>query len=113
MSRHKPCRLAIYSAGAHTRWLEKITADAGPAAPEVRAVIDDTPPAQATFWGLLPMKPEDLDPTSVDAVFISTDRPIHAKLAEKCRQIWQNRLPVIDPYEGFMAGPYHKDNFQP
>ncbi len=102
----EPLRLAVYGAGDHSRWLEKIVRNT-PHRPIVAAVLDDQPQPEAHFWKRQAIRPEELDPSTVDAIVISSDT--HAeKIKARCAELFKDRFQVIHLYEGLPPGPYPK-----
>jgi len=100
-----PLPIAIFGAGAHSRWLECITGGVTPA-PRVVAVLDDHPGAES-FWGVRPARPETWDTAPAAAILISSDT-CPARLRERCQAVFGDRLSIIALYSGFPPGPYPK-----
>ncbi|MBI4720335.1 MAG: hypothetical protein HY770_03750, partial [Chitinivibrionia bacterium] len=99
-------RIALYGAGAHTQWLEAITADlTGPR--NVLLLDDRGAAAPATFRGLIPIRPEELPLHSVDLVVVSSDTH-NRHMAAKLASLYGAQIPIIDPYSEWPQGPYPK-----
>lgn len=106
--RDRNLKVAIYGAGLHTRWMDKILAvDDKSNGPEVVAILDDKPNESVSFFGKTPVNAETFDPSSVDAVIMSSDVK-NKEMTKKCRDRWGDRVEIIDLYENFPPGPYLK-----
>ncbi len=105
----QPLRIAVFGAGAHTEWLERITRDVQPA-PRVTALLDDRGAAAPVRFGLSAIRPEQLDPATVAGVLLSSDTVAEAMLT-RCRALYPPDLRIIRLYQGFPPGPYPKDYF--
>lgn len=98
-------RVAIYGAGKHTRWLEWVLRQED--AIEIIAVLDDRANSNTVFFGKPLILPTDFDPSTVDAIILSSDC-IQDKLAGRCRELYGNDIKLINLYEGLPPGPYAK-----
>lgn len=103
-----PWRIAIFGAGSHTAWLNKIVTQIKPdSAPVVKAVLDENPQPERRFWGLAPVKPEAFDPAGVDAILLSSD--VFAEtMKTKLQNIYGNKVVYLNMYENLPPGPYPK-----
>ena len=97
-------RLAVFGAGAHTRWLLSITSDLPRA--HVRCVVDDDPKT-ATLYGYPVRTADEVDSATVDIVLISSDR-WESRLADRARQVWGDCVEIVRLYAGLPEGPYDK-----
>lgn len=97
-------RIAVFGAGKHTQWLEKTME--GLDLPVV-AVLDDEPNVQKVFFGKSPVKAANFDPTTVDAILLSTDC-MQPQMTTRCRELYNDKIKLIDLYEGLPSGPYKK-----
>ncbi len=105
----RPLRLAVFGAGRHTEWLERMV-HALPVQPVVAALLDDHAGAAPVRFGRFAIRPEELDPSTVDAIFLSTDT-IGDVLEARCRALFGNGVRILRLYSGFPPGPYPKDYF--
>ena len=97
--------IAIFGAGAHTLWLERIVDKIN--GPNIVAILDDNPSPEVTYWGLKPMTPEKLMPYSVDAIILSSDTHIE-EMQSRCEHLFGHELQTVNLYEGLPPGPYVK-----
>lgn len=102
-----PLRLAIFGAGAHTQWLADITATGATPQPKLTAILDDRAVAAPAGWAIPVIKPEDLNPSDVDAILLSSDTTTEA-MRSCCLRLFGNRVRTIDLYEALPPGPYAK-----
>lgn len=99
-------RVALFGAGKHTVWLERILEDAE-GIPQIVAVLDDRADNQRTFFGL-PVTPADrFDSSTVDAVLLSSDSS-QAQMEKRCRALYGDNVRFVNLYEGLPPGPYAK-----
>ena len=103
----KPLRAAVFGAGAHTRWLHGLVVPRGIRGPEVVALLDDRPEPDARYWDLEPQPSDQLDPSSVDMVVLSSDT-CAAALATRCSELFGDAVDTFDFYEGLPTGPFFK-----
>ena len=94
--------IAIFGGGAHTKWLFSATRDIDDG-PNVVAVLDESP-AHDSIEGVPVVELSEM-PDRVEAVLVSSDS-IEAKLAARVRQVFADRVAVIEPYEGIDPGPF-------
>ena len=104
----QPLRVLIFGAGLHTQWLYGLVSNQKPA-PVVVAVIDDNP-TDFLQWGMKAIRPEEVDAKEVDAVVLSTDC-IQEKLEKRAREVFKDKLKIIDLYKGLPPGPYPKHEY--
>lgn len=105
-----PMRIAIYGIGSHTEWLHNNAAQTHEQGPEVKALIDDKALC-SSYWGLFPVKLEELNIDNIDAIVISTD-VYNAELRMKCKNRFGEKIKIIDFYEALhKRGPYLKTNW--
>ncbi len=101
------CRVAVFGAGDHTRWLYSIVARTT-GGPKVVAVLDDSPEDKPCYWGCRPIKPDVWEHSLSDIVVISSDTA-GDQIKRRCLDLFGRNICVIDLYEGFPAGPYPKN----
>lgn len=101
-------RIAIFGAGAHTRWLESVVKTIE--GPVVCAVLDDKPEGSDLFWDLRTIHTNALRPEDVDCLLISSDT-VNSFLTKKGTEIFGGKIKVLDLYEGLPQGPYPKKTF--
>ncbi len=102
----RPQRIAVYGAGRHSAWLERVTRHV-PHRPDVVALLDDRPDPRVALWNRQAFRPEELDPGLIEAVLISTDTRA-AELKRRCLALFGGAIDLIDLYDGFPEGPYPK-----
>ena len=104
-----PLKIAIFGAGQHTNWLNSYLEYAcdNIKGPEVVAILDDSPNSEAKFWGMGTTTCADFDPSSADAILISSDSSNY-KMAQICHERFGEKIKIIDLYEGLPVGPYPK-----
>lgn len=100
--------MAVFGAGAHTRWLLSVTADLP--APPIECIIDDDP-VDESIQGIPVRRPEDVDVASLGLVLVSSDR-WETELTDRCRRLWGDRVELVRLYEGLPTGPYDKSDDQ-
>lgn len=104
-------RIAIYGAGAHTRWLMDVLAKSGAYPddmPVISAIMDDNAEKCQPIAGMSIQKPEDVDLRVVDAIVLSSDC-FQPKMRERLKGLFNGHTPPMqDLYEGLPAGPYVK-----
>lgn len=99
--------IALYGAGQHTTWLERILQGYGDG-PKVMAVLDDHPEEKGVLFGCRVESPEHFDPSGVSAIVLSSD--CHQQsMMERCRALYGAEVPCVDLYEGLPPGPYEKE----
>lgn len=101
-------KVALYGAGKHTDWLAHTVAGCSPA-PSIVAVLDDGPPRGCGHFGVrMTSQPEShREQPPFDAVLTSTDVPANAaRMRDKARKIYGNKVKVFDLYEGCPPGQY-------
>lgn len=99
-------RLALFGAGAHTRWLLSVTADLPPL--RIPCLLDDNP-AEDSLGDIPIRRPADIDVDSFDVILISSDR-WEAELAARVKELWGGRYEVVRLYEDVPRGPYDKSD---
>jgi len=105
----KPMKVGIYGGGSHTEWIFKNASRCAVQGPEVKALIDDNFLC-ASYWGLFPVKLDELNIEGIDAIIISTD-VYNRKLWEKCKEKFNGKIQIIDFYENMPRGPYPKTDW--
>lgn len=98
-------KVALFGAGAHTRWLLEIIKDV--AGPGIAVILDDNA-AENQFIEKIPVIKPGLEHKNFDAVVLSTDAH-QAAFIERCRELWGDTVKLIDLYEGLPPGPYPKN----
>ena len=99
-------RMALFGAGAHTRWLLDVTRDL-PALPIVY-ILDDAPKGD-TYLGLSVRRPTEIDITQFDLVLISSDQ-WEPRLAARVEELWGARVETVRLYQDLPPGPYDKSD---
>ena len=97
-------RLAIYGAGAHTRWLLSVVGDLP--SPRLACIIDDHPTLDR-INDVPVLRPDRIDAADFDVVLISSDQ-WEQNLADRARQLLGDRVEIVRLYENLPAGPYDK-----
>ncbi len=105
----RPLRIAIFGAGKHTQWLEQLVKGRSPQ-PQVMALLDDRGESAPARFGLQAIRPESFDPSTVDAIFLSSDTLIDT-LQARCIALYGQNIRLLNFYSGFPPGPYPKDYF--
>jgi len=100
-------KVAIFGAGQHTAWLEKILAGQE-GLPQIVAVLDDAPAGKPARFGRPPVAAEGFDAGQVDAIVLSTDC-LQRAMQLRCRALYGAGARLIDLYAGLPAGPYRKE----
>ena len=100
-----PMRVAIFGAGKHTDWLIDTVSNITPT-PEVTAVLDNKP--GLTIWNKKTIKPENFNPSDADIILLSSDT-VATKMAEQCKNLYGDKIKILNLYEGLPAGPYEKE----
>jgi len=97
--------VALFGAGAHTRWLLDIIAEIHE--PKIVGIFDDNA-VEGQLIGKIPVLKPDHIRQDFDALVLSTD--VHqAVFTKRCRQLWGHGITLIDLYKGLPFGPYPKD----
>jgi hypothetical protein len=97
--------IALFGAGKHTDYLHCLLRDMPNH--KIAAVLDDTPDCQKRFFGLAPQPARLFDPSSVDAIVLSTDCA-QEQMRKRCRELYGQEKMLVDLYEGLPPGPYDK-----
>ena len=97
-------RLALYGAGAHTRWLLDVTRDLPRLS--ITCIVDDAPNG-ATYLDLPLRRPGEVDITESDLVLISSDQ-WEVQLAARAAELWEGQVEVVRLYQDLPPGPYDK-----
>jgi hypothetical protein len=100
-------RVAVFGAGKHTTWLERIL-DKNNDGPKIIAILDDNPVGKASAFGLRPIQADTFDPKTTDAIILSTDC-WQQEMAARCRKLYGKKIELVDLYEGLPPGPYNKN----
>lgn len=100
-------QMAVFGAGKHTAWLEKLLAQQT-GIPAVTAVLDDAPDGKPEYFGRRPVHADRFNPTQVDAILLSSDC-LQAQMQARCRTLYGDKVKLVNLYEGLPAGPYQKD----
>ena len=104
----KACRsVAVFGAGKHTAWLERIF-ESNEALPKVVALLDDQPAGKRNMFGLHPIRADQFDAKTVDAIILSSDCR-QSEMTARCRELYGTGVLLIDLYKGLPPGPYDKD----
>jgi glycosyltransferase involved in cell wall biosynthesis len=98
-------RMAIFGAGAHTLWLEKICQ--GLVDVKITAILDDNPEGKAPIFGLKPVKADSFNPGTLDTILLSSDCR-QQEMTLRCKHLYGGNVRLIDLYEGLPPGPYQK-----
>jgi len=97
--------VALFGAGNHTRWLLDIIKNFTQR-PEIICVVEDHP-REESIAGIPILTAKDFRLDSVSAIVPSTDA--HFTLFnERCKNIANGKIPVLQIYEGAPKGPYEK-----
>ncbi|RMD75254.1 MAG: class I SAM-dependent methyltransferase [Lentisphaerae bacterium] len=76
------------------------------------AVLDDNPPQEVFFQGIVPVRAEDWEPCDCDLIILSSDCA-QEQMARRCRELYGDAIPLLDLYAG-LPGPvakYNMDNW--
>lgn len=104
-------RIAIYGAGAHTRWLFDLLIGTGvypDRVPEVTTIMDDRAERCDPIAGIAIRSPAAVQPDEFDTVLLSSDchqEPMRRQLRDR---FGDAGFVVEDLYQGLPAGPYPK-----
>lgn len=99
-------KIAIFGAGKHTIWIEDLL-DNPAKAPKVVAVLDDAPDANCKILGLNPVLASSFNPELADAIILSSDT-FQEQMRKRCRELYGEKIVLVDLYEGLPPGPYCK-----
>jgi len=99
-------RMALFGAGAHTRWLLGVTADL-PALP-ITCMLDDDP-KDAKYLGLPVRRPDEVDTGEITLVLLSSDQ-WEAQLAARASELWGPSVEIVRLYQNLPLGPYDKSD---
>jgi hypothetical protein len=102
----RPLKAALFGAGRHSAWLLQITMDME-RQPVVAAVLDDSYP-EKEFHGYPVIKPAAFDPASADLIILSSDT-VADKMESKCRELFGDKIKVLNMYKELPPGPYYKE----
>jgi len=99
-------KIAIFGAGRHTAWLLQVT-EKCEKQPVVVAVLDDSYEGKE-FHGYAVMNTLDFNPASADLILISSDTAA-SRMEEKCKELYHNKILIMNMYRDLPPGPYHKE----
>jgi hypothetical protein len=107
------CRnIAVFGAGAHTRWLHGVVDEFSQYGLNLVAIVDDNPSLHTSFWGIPVISPDDLQEIeTVEAVLLSTDT-LQGVFRKRCEKLFPRDTPILNMYEGLPSGPYTKEASQ-
>lgn len=98
-------KIMIFGGGQHTHWLLKLFAKNNLPLPS--AILDDNAAANASLSGVPVRKPADAGIPGTVLISSNTSRMTEI-LTRRCREIWGESLPVINPYQHFPDKKYKK-----
>lgn len=96
--------MAVFGAGAHTRWLFSVTSDL-PQLP-ITCIIDDQPEV-TRLDGYDVCRPDEVDVESLDLILVSSDC-WEEELFNRMVGLWGDRIEMVRLYDGLPRGPYDK-----
>lgn len=113
--KQKHARIALYGAGAHTRWLAEMMKQAEPSSnlfSSVKVIMDDQSEHRAPIGNLPIVSPLAVSPDQFDVIILSSD--CHQKtMRDRLKIIFSSsQIPIIDLYEGLPPGPYPKPDIK-
>ncbi len=101
----KIARVSIFGAGEHSQWLESVVR--GMEGPTVVAVLDDHPLGKQPLWGIAPVMPTTWKPSDDEIIILSSDT-VAEQMSVRCRELYGNRVWLVNLYDGLPPGPYPK-----
>lgn len=99
-------RVAVFGAGQHTLWLEKLYAVHG-GLPKIDAVLDDSVDNKPEFFGVKPMPAAEFKAEKGDVIILSSDCH-QTVMGKRCRELYGELAEIADLYLGLPAGPHDK-----
>ncbi len=105
-AKHALRKIALFGAGAHTRWLESVMKGVAGLL-EVTNVLDDDPHGKPSAFGRTPSSAQAFNPAGLDAIVLSTDCH-QAAMRKRCMDLYGSSILLIDLYEKLPPGPYVK-----
>jgi glycosyltransferase involved in cell wall biosynthesis len=104
-------RIAVYGAGAHTRWLMDLLAKTGvypKQMPDVACILDDHAEKCSPIQGIPVESTRRLNPETFDAIILSSDCYQFDMKNNLADHFLNRSVPIVNLYEGLPPGPYAK-----
>ena len=103
---HAPACVALFGAGAHTRWLLKLVRHTK--GPRITVILDDQATPKQRLMGVPVRRPDAFDAATVKAIILSSDALIR-KFTARCRALYGKKVPLINLHKDLPPGPYPKE----